>query len=95
MNEEGQGQGQDRADQICGRLPMVSLIDQRSFSRLRILGRTEDSTCWLVVSDMLTPCDVEVRQLGRQRTFDLGLVTCHIYGFLGILGVLVSSMVGT
>ena len=71
---------------------MVSLIDQRSFSRLRILGRTEDSTCWLVVSDMLTPCDAEVHQLGRQRTFDLGLAA---YGFLGILGVLVSSMVGT
>ena len=74
---------------------MVSLIDQRSFSRLRILGRTEDSTCWLVVSDMLTPCDAEVHQLGRQRTFDLVLATGHIYGFLGILGVLVLSMVGT
>ena len=71
---------------------MVSLIGQRSFSRMRILGRTQDSTCWLVVSDMLTPCDVEVRQLGRQRTFDLVLAA---YGFLGILGVLVSSMVGT
>ena len=71
---------------------MVSLIDQHTFSRMRILGRTEDSTCWLVVSDMLTPCDVEVRQLGRQRTFALVLAA---YGFLGNLGVLVSSMVGT